>query len=207
MGVGNTASSAQDATEGCCDAGTSGENVLVLGNSMADDADAYCIDRLSAPHGPIAPNLLLVSLDDTPDSRFDAVVRPGVGTPSNVGIVCCDRTRSAAAADPQHGPGFAPGPWITTVSSPGDLTGLGVRIGQALTTWTDDPGPIELCFHSLTTLLQYVDERAVFRLCHALTRHLETVGANSHFHLDPSAVDERTVAMLSALFDRVKDCT
>lgn len=207
MGIETIASSGHDATEGGRDANTNGENVLVLADAMTGDADAYCTDRVSAPHGPIAPNALLVSLDDTPDSRFDAIVRPGAGTPSNVGIICCDRTRSAAAAGPQHGPGVAPGPWITTVSSPGDLTGLGVRIDQALTAWSDGPGPIELCFHSLTTLLQYVDERAVFRFCHALTSHLDTVGASSHFHLDPSAVDERTVTTLSALFDRVVDHT
>ena len=187
-----------------------GENVLVLADSMDGDTDRYCAERLSPGDGVLSPNALLVTLDDCPDERFDAVVRHSRGTPANVGIVCCDETRSAAVASGSgviHGPGATPGPWTATVSSPGDLTGLGVRIRQALSAWGDTPEAVELCFHSLTTLLQYVDERAAFRFIHAVTRHVASVGASSHFHLDPGVVSERTVRTLSSLFDRVEDRT
>lgn len=194
-------------TQGAIEGGDRAEHVLVLGGSMDGDVEDYCAERISSPAGTGSSNALLITLDETPDRRFDTVVRHGMGQPANVGIVCCDQTRSTASTQPTHGPEVGPGPWITTVSSPGDLTGLGLRIQQALSAWADEPGPIELCFHSLTTLCQSVDERAVFRFCHTVTRHLDASGASAHFHLDPEAVDEQTVAMLSALFDRVEDCT
>jgi hypothetical protein len=206
----DTAASGRGATDGEYDTNDGTENVLVLAGSM-DGTSEYCAERLDSPPGTALPSALLVSLDDSPDRRLDAVIRSGAAHPSNVGVVCCDETRGAAVAGSTGGSGGALGvtasPWVTTVGSPGDLTGLGVRIEEALSAWADEPGSVELCFHSLTTLCQYVDERAVFRFCHTVTRHLAAVGASSHFHLDPGAVDERTVATLSALFDRVEDRT
>ncbi|MEF8842359.1 MAG: hypothetical protein V5A62_12165 [Haloarculaceae archaeon] len=190
------------------DAESTNENVLVLG-STGDRDDDYCSERLSSPGDAVSPSALLVSLDESPDERFDAVVRSGVDQPRNVAIVCCDGTRGAAAASAPsgagHGPGLTPGPWIATVESPGDLTGLGVRIRQALSSWADDPGPTELCFHDLETLVEHVDARAAFRFCHAVIRHIRSTDARSHFHLAPDAVDERTLHTLRPLFDRVED--
>lgn len=194
------------ATDGGDDAEFRSENVLVLA-SDGDGGDAYCAERLSSPNGMASPNALLISLAESADRRFDAVVRHGSGRPSNVAIICCDGTRNAAAASAGtgHGPDLTPGPWTASVGSPGDLTGLGVRIRQALSNWESDPKPIELCFHSLETLVGYVDDRAAFRFCHAVTRHARSAGACSHFHLDPEAVSERTLHTLRPLFDRVED--
>ena len=216
MPTADAASPARTATDGGTDTDTEfeSENVLVLASGGTGEADAYCADRLSSPQETISPNALLISLEESPDARFDAVVRRGTARPSNVAIVCCDETRSTAAADPGgghgpgsgHGPGLSPGPWVATVESPADLTGLGVRIRQVLSSWADDPEPVELCFHDLGTLLEYVDVRAAFRFCHAVTRHIRSTDANSHFHLDPDAVSERTLNTLRPLFDRVEDC-
>lgn len=208
MGTTDMALPTRATTNGGPDGEHDAENVLVLAASMDATTDEYCAGRLTSPPGTASPNALLVTLDGAPDRRLDAVARGGAGQTGEVGVVCCDGSRSAAAspgAQDDHGPGFGFGPWIATVPSPGDLTGLGVRVGQALSAWADDDEPVELCFHSLTTLLQYVDERTAFRFCHALTRHLDASGASSHFHLDPAVVDERTLATLSSLFDRVED--
>lgn len=210
MGTTDTEPAGRIAADGGHDAsetGRGGENVLVLASSTDGGVDDYCASRLSSPPGTVSPNALLVSLDDTPDRRVDAVVRTGPERPSNVGVVCCDETRSAATGRSAGGPDRGLGPWTATVPSPGDLTGFGVRIDEALSAWGDDAEPVELCFHSLTTLCQYVDEREAFRFCHAVTHHVSSVGASSHFHLDPTAVDDRTVTVLSALFDRIEDRT
>jgi len=203
----DTTSPGRGVTDGGQSAGDTGESVLVLADTIDGDAGDYCAERIASRPGSASSKVLLVALDETPDDRFDAVVRRGIGEPTDVGIVCCESTRGATATRSAGGPGLGHGPWIATVASPGDLAGLGARIEEALSAWADDPEPVELCFHSLTTLCQYVDERAAFRFCHAVTRHLDAAGAGSHFHLDPSAVDERTVATLSALFDRVEDRT
>lgn len=193
-------------SEGNDEATSGGENVLVL-SSTGGSGDEYCTERLCSPRGSASPNALLITLDDSPDRRFDAVVRGGAAGPSNVAVVCCDEARSTAAASSGsgHGPGLTPGPWTATVESPGDLTGLGIRIRQVLSTWADTPEPVELCFHDLETLLDHVDVRTAFRFCHAVTRHIRSTDACSHFHLDPDAVSERTLNTLRPVFDRVED--
>jgi hypothetical protein len=195
------------ASEGDDEVTWGGENVLVL-SSTDGGGDDYCSERLSSSHGSAPSNALLISLEESPDRRFDAVVRGGTASPSNVAIVCCDQSRGAAAATQGsgHGPGLTPGPWIATVGSPDDLTGLGIRIRQVLSAWANDPGSVELCFHNLQTLLGHVDARDAFRFCHAVTRHIRSTDARSHFHLDPVAVSERTLNTLRPVFDRVEDC-
>jgi hypothetical protein len=180
-----------------------GENVLVLADSINRDADEYCATQLSTST-ETTPHLLVVSLDNPPDNRFNSVVGPEFIPPSNVGIICCDETRGTGACQTAHGPEIGLGPWITTVSSPGDLTGLGIRIQRALSVWGEDTEVLQFCFHSLTVLIQYVGDRAAFRFCHLVTRHLHTVGANSYFHLDPKVVDKKTISIFSSLFDRVE---
>lgn len=205
----DAAPSSRTSDGGSTDAPSGGENVLVLASADTDAADAYCAERLSSSHESGSTNALIVSLDESPDRRFEALVQHGTDRPSRVAVVCCDRTRSAAAASSgaSHSPDLTPGPWIATVESPGDLTGLGVRIRQVLSAWGDGSARVELCFHSLERLVEHVDDRAAFRFCHAITRHINSTGASSHFHLDPDAVGERTVNTLTPLFDRVVDRT
>jgi hypothetical protein len=197
----------RDSADRSEEADSGGDNVLVLAPEGGEAARAYCSERFGSSERGVPPNALLISLEQSPDERFDAVVRHGAERPSNVAVVCCDETRSTAAvpSGAGHGPGLTPGPWTATVGSPGDLTGLGVRIRQALSGWEDDPEPVELCFHNLETLVEHVDDRAAFRFCHAVTRHIRSTDGGSHFHLDPEAVSERTLNTLRPLFDRVED--
>jgi hypothetical protein len=85
-----------------------------------------------------------------------------------------------------------------TVSSPSDLTGLGIAIGQFLSEWD---GPVVVCFDSLTSMLQYVDLKTAYEFLHAITGQIHAAGAQSHFHIDPDAHDERHVASITSLFD------
>lgn len=187
---------------------TRGEHVLVLAGSFGGDADSYCAERLSASAGTTLPNVLLVSLDDAPDRRVDTIFDRESDRPAKLGIISCEGSRRATTAlDPTHGSEVGLGQWVTTVSSPGELTGLNVRIREVLSEWENEDRPIKLCFHSLTTLYQYVDTRTLFRFCHTVTRQVSAVNGQSHFHINPDAVDQQTVAMLSSVFSRVEDRT
>lgn len=84
------------------------------------------------------------------------------------------------------------------VSTPSDLTGLGIAIGQFLSEWD---GPVFVCFDSLTSMLQYVDIKTAYEFLHAVTGQIHAAGATSHFHIDPDAHDERHVASITSLFD------
>jgi len=88
---------------------------------------------------------------------------------------------------------------VGTDVEPGDLTGLGIAIAESL-------GPdTAVCFDSLTAMLQYADRERSFQFLHALGERCASAGATAHYHLDPEATDETTVAALSTLVDAVVD--
>ena len=88
---------------------------------------------------------------------------------------------------------------VTSVSTPADLTGLGVTLSQALSTH----GDAVVCFDSLTVLLQYVDTETAYEFLNAVTGHLYAADARAHFHLDPNAHETQTVDALASLFDAI----
>lgn len=89
---------------------------------------------------------------------------------------------------------------VESVSSPSDLTGLGIKIGQFLSTW---PEPVHLSFESLTAMLQYVDFQTAYEFLHAVTGQIHAANARAHFHIDPEAHKPEHVAGLTSLFDAV----
>jgi hypothetical protein len=85
-----------------------------------------------------------------------------------------------------------------SVSTPSDLTGLGIQIGKVLSEW--DP-PVAVCFDSLTSMLQYVDFETAYEFLHAVTGQLHAAGARAHFHVDPVAHERRKIDGITSLFD------
>lgn len=88
---------------------------------------------------------------------------------------------------------------VKSVSTPDDLTGLGITLSQALSTHED----AVVCFDSLTVLLQYVETETAYEFLNALTGHLYAADARANFHLDPAAHDTRTIDPLASLFDAI----
>lgn len=192
-------------------------NVLLLAPTMEVNDDEAFSDLLSG-EDPARQNLLLVTTVTSPDRRLDVLRRHAGDLPSNVAVVGVgDGMRSGAGSrregDTPSGVGATGAGATTTVSGtdirtasvaePGDLTGLGIEIGRALSAWDGDDNEIRACVHSVTALLQYADLRRVFRFLHVLTRRLVAVESTSHFHLDPTRVDGRTLGTVRSLFDVV----
>lgn len=181
-------------------------NVLVLAPSMASQDGEACTNLLSvAAHDEEA--VVSVTFNESPDARIEAWrANGGPDDPAKLGfVVVGDEMRSAAASQPvAGGPSIdGVGPTIVSVSSPGDLTGIGIKLGNFLEDWADDDHRLVLCFHTLTTFLQYADLRPVFRFLHVLTGRVAAADGVAHYHLDPSAHDEKTVNTLLALYDAV----
>jgi hypothetical protein len=82
---------------------------------------------------------------------------------------------------------------------PSDLTGQEIAVTEALAADT------EVCFDSLTALLQYADRERAFQFLHSLGERCADSSARIHYHLDPDSADDRTVAALSTLMDAVVD--
>jgi hypothetical protein len=130
------------------------------------------------------PNVLFVTYTKSAEACVQQVEDAQVG---QIGVITV--ADSSAGAD---------GATTETVSTPSDLTGLGIKIGQFLSEWDT---PIHVSFDSLTSMLQYVDFGTAYEFLHAITGQIYAAGARAHFHIDPSAHDEQDVAGIESLFD------
>jgi hypothetical protein len=84
-----------------------------------------------------------------------------------------------------------------SVAEPNDLTGLGIAIAEQLR----DTDGVYVCFDSITAMLQYVETPRAYTFLNSLLGHLWDADTHAHFHLNPDAHDEETVAAITSLFD------
>jgi hypothetical protein len=177
-----------------------GDNILLLCRSTAGDWPAACVDLLTLG-GPERTDVLWVTLTDPPHEQL-AVWERRVGT---------DTPRRAVVSghDGAHSVGDGPESlrdWpVEAVSSPADLTQLGVRIVDRLSDWESAQSDrrAAVCFHSLTELLRHVGVERAFKFLHVLGSHPATDDATIHYHLDPGTHGEQTTAMLAEVVDAV----
>ncbi|HKJ59781.1 MAG TPA: hypothetical protein VKA37_11155 [Halobacteriales archaeon] len=167
---------------------------LLLTPGSTDECDRACARQLHVP-GDEHEAVIFVTLTDTTDQRSRVLKRHAKRPPARLGVICSGESRRGGALRQQ---GIA----IRTVENPDDLARLGVGISDALSSWADDH-PTTVCFHSLTALLQFVDLSRAFRFVYTLFGRVAARGAHAHFHLDPNAHDDQTVATLKPLFDEV----
>lgn len=178
------------------------EPALVLAGPFADEWNDVCRTFLSVDT-PEEARLLVVSLTGTAQDCLNRWEDAHEGAmPADVGVVAVRGTAGSGDPAAGNGPGPVTAGGVTTVGSAGDLTGIGIAVSEFLSAWGID-GPTVLCFDSITTLLQYTEVKGVFRFLHVLTRRIEQAGASAHFHMDPAAHDDRTVHIITSLFDRI----
>ncbi len=135
-----------------------------------------------------SPSVLYVSFTQQAGACIDQWETNGASA-RNLGVITVGDGSAAVNHD---------GVVTETVSTPSDLTGLGIQIGQFLSEWD---APVVVCFDSLTSMLQYVDFETAYEFLHAITGQVHAAGARAHFHIDPEAHDEKQVAGITSLFD------
>lgn len=181
----------------------SGACVLLLAPSIHAATEEACLDLLSLGQ-PRAENVLWVTYTRSPDACIQDWLAHAGERPRNMRFVSVGETTRSASA--QVGSDVSPdsnGETVETLSSPGDLTGLGIKLSEILKEWTGDGSEITACFDSLTALLQYADLQTIYKFLHVLTGRFEAADVTAHFHLDPDACDQQTVSTLTSLFDTV----
>lgn len=180
-------------------------SVLLLSSAMATEGDRACADLLLPDEEE--GNALWIAYTKSPDEQVRRYHARADGRPTNVGVISVDSGARATAAmggsDANGGPSGPAGPGgpTATVTNPNDLTGLGIRVTEYLQEWADSDGRTVVCFDSLTALLQYVDLQTAYEFLHVLTGRFAAVDAFAHFHMDPSAHDDKTVETMTMLFD------
>jgi len=180
-----------------------GDSILLLAPSLNAATEEVCLDLLSLDAAREA-NVLWVTYTRTPDSCVQEWLAHGGERPQNMRFVSVGETmRSASAQTRGGGPRQTGGETIETLSSPGDLTGLEIKLSEVLKEWDETDSRTVACFDSLTALLQYADLQTVYKFLHVLTGRFEAADVTAHFHLDPEACDSQTASTLTSLFDTV----
>lgn len=151
--------------------------------------------------------LLVVSLSGDPESRLAARRNRG-GLPEEVAVLAAAETRSGAAASTALGPSTRQGgtdlSW-STVDSAGDVAEIGEKIDRCLSTWDDDGPRVEVCFDSLSELLEDAALPTVYRFLHVLHRRIEAADAVAHYHLYPARHRRRATSTVETLFEDVHE--
>lgn len=156
---------------------------LVCGTPMDDRIEDICQQAIEPDSGE---SVLWVSYTASPADCFARL--PALPDDRKAAVSVNSGTRSAAAAG-----GTAAG--NVAVADPNDLTGLGIAITDQL-----EPG-MNVCFDSVTTMLQYAETKRAYTFLNSLLGHLWNANATAHFHFNPDAHDAETVAAITSLFD------
>ncbi|WP_459191552.1 DUF7504 family protein [Halosimplex sp. J119] len=176
-----------------------GDNLLVMCPSFRGDEPRACLELLT-PAPPADVYALSVLFTQSPGDHLDAWQRQVGSLPARSRIVSVDADARSSASEPDAGD-----PAVERVTSPQNLTRLGVRITDCLDEWgeTAPDQQVSVCFQSVSTLLQYVELDKVYKFLDVLTERCRASGAVSHYHLDPHAHDDETTERLVGLFDGV----
>ena len=171
-------------------------NILLLAPSLGrygEDAGMEILARTP----PERTNVLAVSYTESPTEFADRWTDRCGANPARGGVVAVGSSEGQI----DH-PAWA----VRTVENPSDLTGVGIELSELLSgmaSATNDEEEIAVCFNSITSLLQYADVQRAFRFLHVVTGRVKTVGGSGHYHIDPEAHEQKTLATLKGLFDAV----
>jgi len=172
-----------------------GSNILISGPAMTGKSDlAFSMLADGSRDGEGA--IVMTTGDPADDVLDDYRGRVEELDESRVAVVDC---RGDGGRDSEHMPG---GAYVHHVSSPGDLTGIGIGITQGLEALTNG-GATEgrFALDSLSTMLTYTDRKTVFQFCHVLSSRFDSAGYVGLFTIDSEAHDEQTVQVIKQAFD------
>ncbi|MDS0258728.1 hypothetical protein NDI56_04900 [Haloarcula sp. S1CR25-12] len=175
-----------------------GSSILVSGPAMTGKQQlAYDILADGAASGDGA--VVVTTSDKASDVVEEFRDRVPELKGSQLGVVDC---RGEGGADPELIEGVS----VHQVSSPGDLTGIGIGITKALESLHNsglERGRLALI--SLSTMLTYTDKKTVFKFCHVLSSRLDAAGYVGVFTIDSSAHDQQTIQVIKQAFDGLID--
>ena len=172
-----------------------GSNILLSGPAMTGRSDlAFSMLAGGSREGEGA--IVMTTGDPADDVLADYRNRVENLDESRVAVVDC---RGEGGRDSEHMPD---GAYVHHVSSPGDLTGIGIGITRGLETLAN-AGASEgrFALDSLSTMLTYTDRKTAFQFCHVLSSRFDSAGYVGMFTIDSEAHDEQTVQVIKQAFD------
>ena len=106
-------------------------------------------------------------------------------------------------------PGIADTPRLMFVSSPTDLTGIGIKFSSMIETIFEGefsegeaglfPPPIRFCLNSISTLLMYRRLEVLYQFLHVFTAKLKKIEGVGIYLLNSESFDEKTLSLIKQL--------
>ena len=176
-------------------------NTGIWVSAMDSDTEEAVIETISQLP-PSETNLLVISYRDCPDDWLPDW-QTYVGTlPANFGFIHVgDIARSTAVASSTDAQLGSPPLFVSAISDPADLTGLGIQISKYLEQWAGTDTQTVVYFDSLTILLQFAELNRVYRFLHVLAGRIKSVDGHAYYRLDPDSHDSRTISTIQSLLD------
>ena len=170
-----------------------GASILISGPAMTGK-EAIAMDLLADGLRNDEGAIVVTTNDQAADVVTDLQDSvPDVGG-SQLGVIDC--RGDGADSDSVEGA------YTHHVSSPGDLTGIGIGITKALEgLHKSGHQQGRLALVSLSTMLTYTDKKTVFKFCHVLSSRLDAADYVGFFTIDSGAHDEQTVQVIKQAFD------
>jgi hypothetical protein len=166
-----------------------GTNILLSGPSI-NGTRQLLLELLADNDGN--DGVMLVSTDDSAEATAKAFEDAGgVFDTSRTCVLDC--TKDGTSGD---------GP-IREVSSPADLTGIGMEFSSLYESLLGREHPrARIGLDSVSTLLMFAEDfRAVFRFLHTLTSRIRTGEGLGVATIDPEATDQKALGTISQAFD------
>ncbi|WP_115864968.1 RAD55 family ATPase [Halorussus litoreus] len=171
-----------------------GTNLLVAGPPMTGKRElAIEILAHGSRHGE--GSIVVTTKDGGEDVR--EALRESLGRDESgpLGVVdCVSKQQGTSPVDTAD---------IAYVSSPKDMTGIGIQLSEFLEAFYKEGGVQRnrILLHSLSTLLMYSNLQTVFRFLHVFTGRVQSADALGVFVIDSTTHDQQTMSTLQQLFD------
>ncbi|WP_135828024.1 DUF7504 family protein [Halorussus halobius] len=169
-----------------------GTNLLVAGPAMSGAREVAL--RLVTDGNDLGEGMMFVTTNKTGEkllAQCDHLC--GGMSRSRFGIVDCVGNQHGRDGDDEN---------IATVSSPSDLTGIGIEFSGLYGSVHRNGGErVRAGLYSLSTLLMYSEFRTVSRFVHTIGGRIDAADGLGVFLIDPATQDERVVSTIAQFCD------
>ena len=174
-----------------------GSNIMLIGPPMS--GKEIILNHLMNSYTTNNETSVIIITTHEPATQIIERLKEIIPAPSfsNIGIVDCI-SKTVGDADVDIGN-------IEIVSSPADLTAIGVKISQFFEDlfFKKNIRKLQLHFNSLSTILLYSKVQTVFRFLHVLTGRIKAAKGLGIYVVDSRMHDEKTYNTLKQLCDGI----
>jgi len=167
-------------------------NLLVAGDAMSGARELFL--RMVAPTPGGEEAAVVVTTGSDAEKLYGELERAaGAVDRRQVGVVDAVSQQQGVEGETDR---------VRMVSSPRDLTGIGMELTDLYESFHDGGAEgVRTGLDSVSTLLMYADLETVFRFLHVFSGRVATADGLGVYVIDPSSHDQQTTQTLSQLFD------